>query len=212
MYEKGFLQEEPATFLGRISSTTDFAGASEADWVIEAIPENEALKIDLFMELEKRVPSQTPLATNTSFIPISHITSHQDHPERMLGLHFFGPAPFMGLVEVVKGQKTADNIFKKGVDFVVSLDKTPVRVSRDIPGFVMNRIFSAAFRETVDLVDNGIVRPQDVDAGMRLEYGWNVGPFEVADNAGIETFALVGQSVLELGEEHLVSKSDPFSQ
>jgi len=72
----------------------------------------------------------------------------------------------------------------------------------------MNRIFSAAFREAVDLVSDGIVSPEDVDAGMRLGYGWNVGPFEVADNAGLDTFVLVGQSMAELGEENLVTKSD----
>jgi 3-hydroxyacyl-CoA dehydrogenase len=81
-------------------------------------------------------------------------------------------------------------------------------VKRDIPGFVMNRIFSAAFREAVDLVSDGIVSPEDVDAGMRLGYGWNVGPFEVADNAGLDTFVLVGQSMAELGEENLVTKSN----
>jgi 3-hydroxyacyl-CoA dehydrogenase len=126
----------------------------------------------------------------------------------VLGLHFFGPVPFMGLVEVVKGEQTGDNVFEAGVDFITSLDKTPVRVKRDIPGFVMNRIFSAAFREAVDLVSDGIVSPEDVDAGMRLGYGWNVGPFEVADNAGLDTFVLVGQSMAELGEENLVTKSN----
>ena len=114
----------------------------------------------------------------------------------------------MGLVEVVKGEQTADHVFEAGVDFITSLGKTPVRVNRDIPGFVMNRIFSAAFREAVDLVSDGIVSPEDVDVGMRLGYGWNVGPFEVADNAGLDTFALVGQSMAELGEENLVTKSD----
>jgi len=205
---KGFLQEKPRAVLSRLSFDTDLTWAAKANWVIEAVVEKEDLKIELFKSLEKEISADTPLATNTSSIPITRIAAHLEYPERVLGLHFFGPVPFMGQVEVVKGKKTAADVFSAGVNFVESLGKTPVRVNRDIPGFVMNRIFSAAFREAVDLVADGIVSPQDVDAGMRLGYGWNVGPFEVADNAGIDTFALVGQSMLELGEENLVTKSD----
>lgn len=206
--EKGFLQEDPDKILSRLTYETDLSSAAEADWIIEAILEVEEIKIDLFKALEEKIPATTPLATNTSSIPITRIASHLNRPERVLGLHFFGPVPFMGLVEVVKGEQTGDNVFEAGVDFITSLDKTPVRVKRDIPGFVMNRIFSAAFREAVDLVSDGIVSPEDVDAGMRLGYGWNVGPFEVADNAGLDTFVLVGQSMAELGEENLVTKSN----
>ena len=206
--EKGFLQEDPDKILSRLTYETDLSSAAEADWIIEAVLEVEAIKIDLFKALEEKIPATTPLATNTSSIPITRIASHLNRPERVLGLHFFGPVPFMGLVEVVKGEQTAAHVFEAGVEFITSLGKTPVRVNRDIPGFVMNRIFSAAFREAVDLVSDGIVSPEDVDAGMRLGYGWNVGPFEVADNAGLDTFALVGQSLADLGEEQLVTKSD----
>ena len=206
--EKGFLQESPDKILSRLTYGTDLSAVADADWIIEAVLEVEALKIDLFKALEKKIPATTPLATNTSSIPITRIAAHLGRPERMLGLHFFGPVPFMGLVEVVKGEQTAGHVFEAGVDFITSLGKTPVRVNRDIPGFVMNRIFSAAFREAVDLVSAGIVSPEDVDVGMRLGYGWNVGPFEVADNAGLDTFALVGQSMADLGEENLVTKSD----
>jgi len=206
--EKGFLQETAEVILRRLSYDTDMEAAAQAQWVIEAILEVEALKIDLFKKLEKKIPATTLLATNTSSIPITRIAGQLQQPDRVLGLHFFGPVPFMGLVEVVKGEQTADTVFEAGVKFVGSLGKTPVRVHRDIPGFVMNRIFSAAFKEAVDLVSDGIVSPEDVDAGMRLGYGWNVGPFEVADNAGLDTFALVGQSMTQLGATHLVSTSD----
>jgi len=206
--QKGFLTEPPEEIVNRISHEKDLASAADADWIIEAVIEKESLKIDLFKELEKRTALTTPLASNTSSIPITRIAARIEHPERVLGLHFFGPVPFMGLVEVVKGEQTADHVFAAGIDLVKSLGKTPVRVNRDIPGFVMNRIFSAAFREAVDLVSDGITSPEDVDAGMRLGYGWNVGPFEVADNAGLDTFALVGASMARLGASHLVSTSD----
>ncbi len=206
--QKGFLTESPETILGRLSYAENLAAAADANWIIEAVIEKEPLKIELFRELDQRARAKTPLATNTSSIPITRIADHLEHPERVLGLHFFGPVPFMGLVEVVKGEQTADRIFEAGIDLVKSLGKTPVRVRRDIPGFVMNRIFSAAFKEAVDLVSEGITSPEDVDAGMRLGYGWNVGPFEVADNAGLDTFALVGASMAKLGATHLVSSSD----
>ena len=207
-FSKGFLKEAPESCLERITTVRDLKASAETDWVIEAAFENEDLKKEIFEELDRLAPSHIPLATNTSSIPISRLAEVTGTPERVLGLHFFGPVPFMGLVEVIKGEKTSEQIFNRGADFVKSLGKTPVKVHRDIPGFVMNRIFGAAFRECVDLVADGIASPEDIDIGMRLGYGWNIGPFEIADNAGLDTFARVGESMLALGEEHLVAKSD----
>jgi len=205
---KGLLKESLEEVLVRISPEKDLSKASEADWIIEAALEDEGLKRALFQELDRISRPETPLATNTSSIPITRLAENTRRPERVLGLHFFGPVPLMELVEVVKGEKTSPEIFERGVAFVKSLGKTPVRVQRDIPGFVMNRIFSAAFREAVDLVDQGIVSPEEVDAGMRLGYGWNAGPFEIADNAGLDTCARVGQSMRALGAEHLAPHSN----
>jgi len=207
-FSKGFLKEDPESCLKRISTVTDLNAAAEVDWVIEAAFEDESLKKEIFEELDRLSPSHIPLATNTSSIPIGRLAKFTCFPERVLGLHFFGPVPFMGLVEVIRGEKTSDKVFNQGVEFVKSLGKTPVKVQKDIPGFVMNRIFGAAFRECVDLVADGIASPEDIDIGMRLGYGWNIGPFEIADNAGLDTFARVGESMLALGEEHLVAKSD----
>jgi 3-hydroxybutyryl-CoA dehydrogenase len=178
------------------------------DWVIEAALEEEELKRGIFQELDRISRPETPLATNTSSIPITRLAENTRRPERVLGLHFFGPVPLMRLVEVVKGEKTSQEIFERGITFVQSLGKTPVRVQRDIPGFVMNRIFSAAFREAVDLVDQGIVSPEDVDVGMRFGYGWNAGPFEIADNAGLDTCARVGKTMRTLGAGHLAPSSN----
>jgi 3-hydroxybutyryl-CoA dehydrogenase len=205
---KGLLKETSQKVLARISPEKDLSSASEADWVIEAVLEVEDLKRGIFQELDRISRPGTPLATNTSSIPITRLAENLGRPERVLGLHFFGPVPLMGLVEVVKGEKTSPEIFERGVTFIQSLGKTPVRVKRDIPGFVMNRIFSAAFREAVDLVDQGIVSPEDVDEGMRLGYGWNAGPFEIADNAGLDTCALIGQSMKALGAGHLAPSSN----
>jgi len=205
---KGLLRESSQRVLARISPVKDLSKASEADWVIEAALEEEDLKRSIFQELDRISRPETPLATNTSSIPITRLAENTKQPERVLGLHFFGPVPLMGLVEVVKGEKTSSKIFERGVTFVQSLGKTPVRVQRDIPGFVMNRIFSAAFREAADLVDQGIVSAEDVDVGMRLGYGWDAGPFEIADNAGLDTFVRVAQTMRALGAAHLAPSSN----
>ena len=205
---KGLLNEPHETIVQRIITVTDLKKSATADWVIEAALENENLKLEIFRELDRLAPARTPLATNTSSIPITRIARATQHPERVLGLHFFGPVPFMGLVEVVRGEKTSSEIFDMGVDFVRSLGKTPVKVRKDIPGFVMNRIFSAAFKECVELVSEGVASPADIDLGMRLGYGWNVGPFEIADNAGLDTFVRVNESMHSLGADHLVTRCD----
>jgi 3-hydroxybutyryl-CoA dehydrogenase len=204
---KAVIKGSPQTVLERITAVEDLKSAKDVSWVIEAALEVENLKHEIFQELDRLVPVETPLATTTSSIPITRIAQATKHPERVLGLHFFGPVPLTGLVEVVKGEKTSLEVFEGGVAFVRSLGKTPVRVQRDIPCFVMNRIFSAAFKEAVDLVAQGTVSPEDVDVGMRLGYGWNVGPFEIADNAGLDTCVLVGRSMKALGEESLISDS-----
>ena len=212
LYEKGIVKESPQTIVERIIPKQDLKSAADVHWVIEAALEIEDLKRKIFTELDHRAPLTTPLASNTSSIPITRIAMETQHPERVLGLHFFGPVPLMNLVEVVKGKKTSLEVFEKGVAFVRFLGKTPVRVHRDIPCFVMNRIFTASLREAVDLVSQGVVSPEDVDIGMRLGYGWNAGPFEIADNAGLDTCSLIGQSMKALGEDSLVSTSGLIEQ
>ena len=200
---KGLLKEDPGQVLSRLKMVQDLSGAAEADLVIEAVFEKEELKHRIFKELGGLAGPDKILATNTSTIPITRIAAVTAGPERVLGLHFFGPVPFMGLVEVIKAEQTSAEVFERGVDFVRSLGKMPVRVRMDIPGFVMNRIFSAAFSEALDLVAKGVVTPEEADLGMRMGYGWNVGPFEIADNAGLDTFVLVGKSMQALGETRL---------
>lgn len=205
---KGAIQLSPDEVLARISAEDDLSIAAQADWVIEAVLEEEELKRNLFQELDQITRPETPLASNTSSIPITRLAASTLRPERVLGLHFFGPVPLVKLVEVVKGEQTSPDYFEMGVSFVRSLGKTPLRIQRDLPGFVINRIFSAAFREAVDLVDQGIVNPEDVDMGMRLGYGWNIGPFEIADIAGLDIVSRVGQEMRAHGEAQLAPRSD----
>ena len=208
LFDKDLLDEPPAAVLERIRPEQSLECAAHVEGVIESVLEIEDLKKEIFRELDRLAPRDIFLATNTSSIPVTRLANETRFPERVLGLHFFGPVPLMGLVEVVKGDKTAEGVFKKGVAFVKSIGKTPVKVQSDIPCFVMNRIFSAAFREAVDLVARGVVTPEEVDVGMKLGYGWTAGPFEIADNAGLDTVALIGRSMKLLGEEDLCPRSD----
>jgi len=198
---KGHLKDPAQAVQERISTAKDLAVASKCQWVIEAVYEDEKLKKTLFRELEKICPAETILASNTSSIRITRLAADAQHPERMVGLHFFGPVPLMLLVEVIKGEKTSAAVFQKSVDFILSLKKYPVKVMQDIPGFIMNRITGTAFREALNLVEEGIATVQDVDTGMKYGYGWTLGPFEMADYAGLDVYQRVGQAFKAMGVE-----------
>jgi len=209
---KGLLKDSPQVVLERITPEHDLSSAATAQWIIEAAFESVDLKLEIFKELDRLASPETPLASNSSFIPPTRIAQATRHPERVLGLHFFGPVPLMRMVEVIKGEKTSPEVFEGGVAFVQSLGHTPIRVQKDIPGFALNRIFSAAFREAVDLVADGVATPEDIDAGMELGYGWNAGPFVIADNSGLDTQVLIGQTMVELGLEGFASRTDLIRQ
>jgi len=205
---KGLLKDSPDTVFKRISAEHNMGAAARVNRVLEAALEIEPLKRDIFQELDRITPPHIPISSNTSTIPISRIAQATKHPERVLGLHFFGPVPLMGLVEVIKGEKTSPEVLEQGVAFIKSLGKTPVRVLKDVPGFVMNRIFAAAFKEALSLAEAGVATPEDIDTGMRLGYGWNAGPFEIADNAGVDIELFVGQSFKALGDDYLAPDLD----
>ena len=208
LFSKGRLTEPVDLILQRIQTQDHIRGVDNPGWVIEAATEREELKHRIFGELDNMYGPDIPLASNTSTIPISRLAEPLKHPQRVLGLHFFGPVPLMGLVEVVKGAKTLPTLFDAAIEFVKSLGKTPLPVRQDIPGFVVNRVFAAAFRKALELVHRGVATPEEVDIGLKLGYGWVAGPFEVADNAGIDTFLLVGESMEKLGEPHLAARSE----
>ncbi|MFA5079238.1 MAG: 3-hydroxyacyl-CoA dehydrogenase family protein [Dehalococcoidia bacterium] len=204
---KGRIKDSAQVVQDRIKAVGDLAMAPRCQWVIEAVFEDEKMKQEMFKELDAACPTDTILASNTSSIPITRLASLTKHPERVVGLHFFGPVPMMRLVEVIKGNKTSDAVFNKSVDFIASLGQYPVKVRKDIPGFIMNRVGGVAFREALSLVENGVATVEDVDRGMRFGYGWNIGPFEIADNAGIDTYVRVGKSFAALGAADIASIS-----
>jgi 3-hydroxybutyryl-CoA dehydrogenase len=204
---KGKIKDSAKAVQDRINVVKDLAVAPKCQWVIEVVFEDENMKKELFKELDSACPVETILASNTSSIPITRLASLTKHPERVAGLHFFGPVPMMRLVEVIKGEKTSDAVFKKSVDFINSIGQYPVKVMKDIPGFIMNRVSGVAFREALSLVENGIATVEDVDKGMHYGFNWNIGPFEIADNAGIDTYVRVGRSFAALGAGDIVAAS-----
>ena len=204
---KGRIKDSARVVQDRISAVSDLSKAPKCQWVIEAVFEDEKMKKELFKDLDTSCPVETILASNTSSIPITRLASLARHPERVVGLHFFGPVPMMRLVEVIKGEKTSDAVFGKSVDFIASLGQYPVKVMKDIPGFIMNRVSGVAFREALSLVENGIASVEDVDKGMRYGFNWNIGPFEIADNAGIDTYVRVGKSFAALGASDIAASS-----
>lgn len=185
--EKGRLtEEEKKSALDRITPTLDLDPASNADFVIEAVYEDKALKQEVFQELDHLCPSHTILATNTSAIPITELASVTGRPEQAVGTHFFSPVPLMPLCELVCGLETSEQTLSASKAFVESLGKETITIKQDIAGFALNRINLPSTIEAIRLVERGVVTPEEVDKGMRQGMGRRMGPFETMDMTGLD--------------------------
>lgn len=156
-----------------------------SDLVIEAIPEIMDLKKETFREMDKAAPAHTLFASNTSTMKITEIASVTGRQEKVLGLHYFNPAVLMKLVEVIKGQQTSEETMQIGYDFVLKINKVPVRVQKDVPGFIVNRVQAPAVVLLNCILDKNIAEPEAVDAVMR-KLGLPMGPFETMDYTGLD--------------------------
>ncbi len=186
LVSKGQVEGAKEEILGRIETTKDLHDARDADLVIEAVIENLQLKQEIFSDLDKICSSKTILATNTSALLITDIASRTNHPERVVGTHFFPPVPIMRLVEIVRGLLTSDETMKITCEFVQSLTKEPLIVHKDIPGFVVNRINLWIYLEAIRLLELGVASVKDIDKALRLGAGYTIGPFEAMDLAGLD--------------------------
>lgn len=171
----------------RLSLTTDMNVALEtADIVIEAAVENLDLKHELFAQFERLAPAHAVLASNTSgFVP-SKIAQSVTDPGRVIVMHFFNPALVMKCVEVVCGPETRDGVRDQTVALAEALGKTPVVLTKEIPGFVANRILNAVRDEAIFLLENGITDVESIDSACRIALGYPMGPFELMDLTGID--------------------------
>ncbi|MGA8830267.1 MAG: 3-hydroxyacyl-CoA dehydrogenase family protein [Desulfomonilaceae bacterium] len=186
LVEKQKAQGPLDAIMARITPTDDLALAAEANLCIEAVFEKLALKQDVFRDLASVVGPETLLASNTSAIPISSLAAGIQHPERVLGLHFFSPVPMMEAVEVVRSQFTSDEVFAQGKAFVEAIGKEPILVHKDVPGFLINRINFPATIEAIRLVEAGVGTVEDIDKGLRLASGRRMGIFETGDMVGLD--------------------------
>lgn len=185
-HAKGKIQEAPELILQRVKTTNQLTDAATADLIVEAAPEREALKRELFARLDEICLPHVIFASNTSAIPISKLAAATRRPERFCGLHFFNPVPMLSLVEVVRGSLTNDETIEAAMSFVRRIGKEPVLVKRDQAGFIVNRILGAAMGEAMRLIESGQADAADIDKAMRLGCAWKMGPLETADLAGLD--------------------------
>jgi 3-hydroxybutyryl-CoA dehydrogenase len=184
--EKGQLEETAHDdMVARLRVTTQLRDLAGCDLVIEAVLEEPELKREVFGALNKILGAEAILATNTSALPVTEIAAGSGRPERVVGLHFFNPAPLMPLVEVVRTELTDDDVYETAFAFAGRLGKTPIRC-HDTPGFVVNRVLIPLLNDCIRVLDEARVTPEDLDAGMKGGAGWPMGPCALVDLVGID--------------------------
>ena len=182
--EKGQLDPEARdAALARLCLVSDVAELGGCELVIEAVFEELGAKRAVFASLERACGSGTVLATNTSALSVGAIAAGLDHPERVVGMHFFNPAPLMPLVEIVRAERTDDDVFETAFELGARLGKTPIRCN-DTPGFVVNRVLIPLLNDCVRVLDETGVTPEDLDSGMKHGAGWPMGPCALLDLVG----------------------------
>jgi 3-hydroxybutyryl-CoA dehydrogenase len=186
--------------LARLTLTTELADLAACELVIEAIVEDLGPKQELFAELERICRPDTVLATNTSALSVTEIASAISTPERVVGMHFFNPAPLMKLVEIVRAELTSDATFDAAYAFGEKLGKQPIRC-HDTPGFVVNRVLIPLLNDCVRVLDESRVTPEDLDAGMKLGAGWPMGPCELLDLVGLDVHVHASEALYEKTRE-----------
>jgi 3-hydroxybutyryl-CoA dehydrogenase len=185
--EKGVIPADSVpAILGRITVVKDLSGFADCGLVVEAANENEALKLDLFHQLDETVNKDAILASNTSSISITRIAAVTKRPGKVIGMHFMNPVPVMQLVEVIRGLATSDETFHEIASLVEKLGKS-LAVSQDYPGFIVNRILMPMINEAIFALYEGIATAEDIDKGMKLGTNHPMGPLALADLIGLDT-------------------------
>src|SRR2546421_649082 len=182
--------------IGLLSLTTDVSAFADCDLVIEAIVEELEPKRALFAELERVCRSDAVLATNTSALSVTEIAAATSTPERVVGMHFFNPAPLMPLVEIVRAELSGDAAFETAFALGETLGKQPIRC-HDTPGFVVNRVLIPLLNDCVRVLEEARVTPADLDKGMRFGTGWPMGPCALLDLVGIDVHVHASEALYE---------------
>ena len=202
--EKGRLSEdEKDAALGRLSLVTDLAELASCELVIEAAFEDLDVKRELFAELDRIAAPPAVLATNTSALSVTQIGEATQTPERVVGMHFFNPAPVLPLVEVIRTAHTSDEAFDTAYAFAQRVGKEPVACN-DTPGFLVNRILIPLLNDCVRVLDEARVTPEDVDRAMRFGANWPIGPCALIDLIGVDVHVHASEALhAALGEERM---------
>jgi 3-hydroxybutyryl-CoA dehydrogenase len=189
--------------LARLATTTDVGDLAECDFVIEAIVEDLDAKQGLFRELEAVVGPGAVLATNTSALSVTDIARATERPERVVGMHFFNPAPVLPLVEVVRTALSSEAAAATAFALAERLGKEPIRCG-DTPGFVVNRILIPLLNDCVRVLDEAGVTPDDLDKAMTRGVNWPIGPCALLDLIGLDVHMHASEALFEaLGEERM---------
>jgi 3-hydroxybutyryl-CoA dehydrogenase len=191
--EKITQQDKDAT-LNRIKGTTDTRDFGDCDLVIEAAIENLDLKKQIFSEMDKVCPKHTILATNTSCLSIIDMAVATTRPDKVLGLHFFNPAPVMKLLEIVRTVATSEETLDSGKNFGKSVGKTIV-ITQDTPGFIVNRLMVPQILNAIQMLESGVATRDDIDTGMTLGLNYPMGPLALADLVGLDTILFIANGI-----------------
>jgi 3-hydroxybutyryl-CoA dehydrogenase len=194
--QKGKMTEaEKGTILQRLSTTIKLEDLEKCDVVIEAAVENIPLKWEIFTKLDEVTQKEAILASNTSSISITRIASATQRPDRVIGMHFFNPAPVMKLIEIIRGLVTSDETFRITRELSLKMGKTPLEAN-DFPGFISSRLIFSFMNEGITTLYEGLGRAEDIDAIMKMGANHPMGPLELADLVGLDTVLSV-MSVLQ---------------
>jgi len=178
--------------LARLKPAATVQEAAGAQFAVEAIVENEAIKRSLFQQLDAVLPKEAILATNTSSIPITRLAASTKRPDQVVGMHFMNPVPVMKLVEVIRGAQTSDATYAAVCALSAKLGKTVV-TSRDFPGFIVNRILIPMLNEACFALHEGLGTAKDIDEAMKLGCNMPMGPLELADFIGLDTVLAIAE-------------------
>ncbi|MDY6972696.1 MAG: 3-hydroxybutyryl-CoA dehydrogenase, partial [Thermodesulfobacteriota bacterium] len=178
--------EDQKAILGRVEGSTSIQDMAKADFVVEAATENEALKQDIFRNLDEYSREGVILSSNTSSISITRIAAATRRPEKVIGMHFMNPVPMMNLVEIVNGLATSDETLLTTNDLALKMGKTPVPAN-DFPGFISNRVLMPMINEAIYALFEGVGKTEDIDQVMKLGMNHPMGPLALADLIGLDT-------------------------
>jgi 3-hydroxybutyryl-CoA dehydrogenase len=202
--EKGRLtQDERDAALARLNLTTELSDLAECDLVIEAVLEELELKREVFAELDRVTRPDAILATNTSALSVTEIAEATQHPKRVVGMHFFNPAPVLPLVEIVRTKQSSDEAVDAAYAWAEGAGKEPVRCN-DTPGFIVNRILIPLLNDCVRVLEEADVRPEDMDKAMTNGAGWPMGPCALIDLIGVDVHVHASEALHgKLGEPRM---------